>query len=499
MKENRTKQKYFFPWRNRGGRQLLSGLAPLAFIFFTHAWAADTSTIKAAAQNEVDNIANDITSLAADVWQHAELALTENQSSAVLANYLEGQAFRVERGIADMPTAFLAEWGGGHPIIGIVAEFDALPGLGNEPIPAKTPRTDQHPHGHGCAHNIFGAGSVGAAVAVKKILADFGLPGTIRLYGTPAEETLVGKVYMAKDGLFDDLDMALDWHPSIRNTVKNQRGQAMNNFTVEFFGKPAHGAYDPWNGRSALDALEHTNFGINLMREHIEPTARIHYVIENGGKVPNVVPDYTRAWYYVRDNDRDKVESHYNWILNIIQGAALATQTEYKVTLTTGVHEMLLNRPLQEAAYKNFQQVDLPEFETATHEFAKTLQTSFDKPAKGISDELLALADEIQPTTGGSTDVAEISWITPTVSIQVAMAGEGIPWHSWAVAASAGLRDASKAGHTAAKVLALTAVDALTNPELLETAKREFDRASGGKTYKSPLPPDQKPSFPKDG
>ena len=462
----------------------------------TSALAKDIEQLKSAALANVDNIAEDISGLAADVWQHAELALTESKSSAALSDYLATHDFRVTRGVAEMPTAFVAEWGDGHPIIGIVAEFDALPGLGNAVTPAKTPRKDKHPHGHGCAHNIFGAGSVGTAVAIKQILEAHDLQGTVRLYGTPAEETLVGKVYMAKAGLFDDLDAALDWHPSIRNTVKNHAGQAMNNFTVEFFGKPAHGAYDPWNGRSALDALEQANFGINLMREHIEPTARIHYVIENGGKVPNVVPDYTRAWYYVRDNNREQVEAHYAWIMDIVKGAALATQTEYKVTLNTGVHEMLLNRPLQEAAYENFQRIELPAFSEQTQQFAKSLQINFDKEPIGISHELEILADEVQPTTGGSTDVAEISWIAPTVSIQVAMAGKGIPWHSWAVAASAGLSEASKAAHTAAKVLTLTAVDILTDPQLLGDAKQAFQRASGGKPYQSPIPAEQKPSIP---
>ena len=361
----------------------------------------------------------------------------------------------------------------------------------------KTPRDDGYVNGHGCAHNIFGAGSVGAAVSIKRVMETESLTGTIRLYGSPAEETLVGKVYMAKAGLFDDLDAALDWHPSIHNKVRNHAGQAMNNFTVEFFGKPAHGAYDPWNGRSALDALEHTNFGINLMREHIEPTARIHYVIENGGKVPNVVPDYTRAWYYVRDNNREKVEQHYQWILDIVKGSALATGTTSKVTLNTGVHAMLLNRPLQEAMQKNYAAVGLPQYSDKEHSFAKQLQKNFGKDQIGISNELQMLPDEPSATSGGSTDVAEISWITPTVSIQVAMAGKGIPWHSWAVAASAGLPGASQAAHTAAKVLAATAIDLLTEPALLTAAKQEFVRASAGKAYVSPIPKEQLPTLPK--
>ena len=454
------------------------------------------SPLKQLAINNVNEIEGDITELAGQLWQHAELALTETNSAKALSGYLESQGFRLTRQVADMPTAFVAEWGKGKPVIGVVAEFDALPGLGNAVQPKKIPRDDAHENGHGCAHNIFGAGSVGAAIAIKRVMEEKSLAGTVRLYGAPAEETLVGKVYMAKAGLFDDLDAALDWHPSIYNRVRNHTGQAMNNFTVEFFGKPAHGAYDPWNGRSALDALEHTNFGINLMREHIEPTARIHYVIENGGKVPNVVPDYARAWYYVRDSNRVKVEQHYQWILDIVKGSALATGTTSKVTLNTGVHAMLLNRPLQEATQKNYQLIGLPKYSDTEHNFAKQLQKNFGKDQIGISNELEELADEPSATSGGSTDVAEISWITPTVSIQVAMAGKGIPWHSWAVAASAGLPGASQAAHTAAKVLATTAVDLLTKPDLLVAAQQEFVRASAGKAYVSPLPKDQLPTLP---
>lgn len=475
-------------------------ILPLFFFFIvsTFCYADEPLTpLKQHAIDKVNLLQNDIAGLAAEIWQHAETALTEEKSAATLANYLAAQGFEISKGVADLPTAFVAQWGSGKPVIGILAEFDALPGLGNAVEPKKTPRLDSHSHGHGCAHNIFGAGSVGAAVAIKDAMVKGSLAGTVRLYGTPAEETLVGKVYMAKAGLFSDLDAALDWHPSIRNGVKNHPGQAMNNFSVEFKGKPAHGAYDPWNGRSALDAIELLNFGINLMREHIEPTARIHYVIENGGKVPNVVPDYARAWYYVRDNDRKKVDLHYRWILDIVKGAALATQTEGHVTLTTGVHEMLINRPLQEAAHRNFLSVGLPFYTQAEHEFAKQLQAHFGKQQNGISGELEPLALAIEPSRGGSTDVAEVSWIAPTVSIYVAMAGEGIPWHSWAVAASAGLPGASKAAYTAAQVLALTAIDLFTEPPLLAKARAEFLRASGGKPYQSPLPQEQRPTLPK--
>ena len=215
-----------------------------------------------------------------------------------------------------------------------MAEFDALPGIGNATTPKKASRQDGHPHGHGCGgHNLFGAAAVATAAALKQTMRTHGLRGTVWLYGPPAEETLVGKVYMAKAGLFNDLDAVLDWHPSVRYGVKNQRGQAMNNFSVEFFGQSAHGAYDPWNGRSALDAAELMNHAVNLMREHIEPTAHIHYAIPQAGTAPNVVPDYARMWFYLRDSDRDKVERNYAWMQDIAAGAARATQTTHKISL----------------------------------------------------------------------------------------------------------------------------------------------------------------------
>lgn len=442
------------------------------------------------------SIDDQIAMMAKTLWGYAEIALTEERSAKFLSAILEQEGFTVQRGVADMPTAFVGEWGSGRPIVGVLAEFDALPGIGNDAVPKRQARSDGHPHGHGCGHNLFGAGSVGAAIAIKRTLEKHGLEGTIRLYGTPAEETVVGKVYMANVGLFDDLDAALDWHPGHDNDVANQRGQALNNFTVEFFGKAAHGAFDPWNGRSALDAVELMNHAANMMREHIEPTARIHYVIPSAGEAPNVVPDYAKVWYYVRDIDRAKVERNYEWLLDIAEGAAKATRTEHKVFLTTGVHEMLLNRPLQEAAQRNFEFVGSPQYTEDDQKFARELQTFLELEPKGIHTEVKPLAGEVQPTRGGSTDVAEVSRITPTVSISVASAGADLPWHSWATSASHGTPGAPKAAQIAARVLALTGIDLLTDPELLKAAKAFYLEKMDGKKYKSPIPRDQKPTLP---
>ncbi len=451
---------------------------------------------KQTALEAVDRLSAEIHLMATTLWDYSEIALMEAKSAEFLTGVLEEEGFTVERGVADMPTAFVASYGAGRPVIGILAEYDALPGVGNAPVPHRAQREDGLTAGQGCGHNLFGAGSVGAAIAVKRAIERHGLQGTVRLYGTPAEETVVGKVYMAKAGVFDDLDAALEWHPGLETGVRNQPGRAMNNFTVEFFGQAAHGAGDPWNGRSALDAVELLNYGVNLMREHIRPEARIHYVIPSGGEAPNVVPEYAKVWYYVREADREKVEEYYDWILKIAEGAALATRTTHKVTLITGVHETLLNRPLQEAMQANLEFVGAPQFADEYQEFARKLQRSLQIEEKGLNTEIEPLADGPEPVEGGSTDVAQVSYITPTVGLRVTTAAADIPWHSWATAASHGTEGAIRGAEVAAKVLALTAIDILTDTDLLRRAEEFYEEQAGGKPYESPIPADQKPPLP---
>ncbi len=313
------------------------------------------------------------------------------------------------------------------------------------------------------------------------------LRGTVKLFGTPAEETVVGKVYMAQAGVFDGLDAVIDWHPSDDNKVKNQPGRAMNNFEVEFFGQAAHGAADPWNGRSALDAVEMMNYGVNLMREHVKPTTRIHYVIPNAGEAPNVVPEYAKVWYYVRDINRAEVQQYYERILKIAEAAALATETTHKVTLITGVHRYQHNRPMQEAIQKNLEMVGAPDFSAREQEFARTLQRNVDKEEQGFSTEVEPLPDGLGPVEGGSTDVAEVSWIVPTAGFRIATAAADVPWHSWATTACHGTEAGRKAAVVAAKVIAATGVDLLTDDALLQAAQAAFQDATQGKPYVSPL------------
>lgn len=486
-------------WGTGAGVGLVLAITTLGAGFTTLLSAQRMSDEKATALASVEELRGDILDISMALWDFSELALLETKSAAYLADYLEAEGFTVQRGVADMPTAFVASFGSGKPVIGVLAEFDALPNIGNAVVPGKEPREDGQPHGQGCGHNLFGAGSAGAAVAIKRTMEAHGLSGTVRFFGTPAEETVVGKVYMAKAGLFDDLDAALDWHPSLETKVGNQSGQAMNNFEVEFYGQAAHSAADPWNGRSALDAVEMMNYGANMMREHVRPTTRIHYVIPSAGEAPNVVPEYARAWYYVRDTSRVPVEAYYDRLLKIAEGAALATATEYKVTLLTGVHSMLLNRPLQEAMQANLEMVGGPDFSEEDQAFAKALQAYLEVEQKGLEADPKPLKDEIEPPGGGSTDVAEVSRITPVVSLAVTTAAAGIPWHSWAASASHGTEGSVKGAEVAAKVLALTGVDLLMNPDLVQEARAFFDEKMDGKPYVSPVPADQKPPMPRKG
>ncbi len=471
----------------------------LGFLTGTLALAQKPTKLKKQAIEKTETLRPLINEMSQGLWDYSETALLEEQSAQLLIEKLRSAGFQIKESVAGMPTAFVATYGEGSPVIGILAEFDALPGVGNQPVPERKSRTDGVSSGHGCGHNLFGAASVGGAIALKQLMEEKGLSGTLKLFGTPAEETVVGKVYMARDGVFEGLDAVIDWHPGTENKVKNTPSLAMNNFQVEFFGQAAHGAADPWNGRSALDAVEMMNYGVNLMREHVKPTTRIHYVIPNGGEAPNVVPEYARVWYYVRDINREQVEQYYQRILKIAEAAALATETTHEVQLITGVHSYLQNRPLQEAIQANLELVGPPQFTEAEQTFGRALQGFVEKEALGFIDTIALLADTPLPVSGGSTDVAEVSRLAPTAGFRVATAAYGVPWHSWATTACHGTDAGKKAAVVAAKVIAATGIDLFTRPELLEKAKAFFEEATGGNPYRSPLPADQAPPLPGGG
>jgi aminobenzoyl-glutamate utilization protein B len=426
------------------------------------------------------------------IWEHAEIALMEYESSKLLEEILEKEGFRVERDVADLPTAFVATFGSGSPVIGILAEYDALPGLSQDSTPYKKVLQEEG-SGHGCGHNLFGAGSLGAALALKEVMAKYSMQGTLKFYGCPAEEDIGGKLYMARAGLFNDLDACLAWHPSYETSVDVDSGQAVDDLQVEFFGKTAHAAFDPWKGNSALDAVEMMAFGVNLLREHVKPSVRIHYVITDGGKVPNIVPEYAKIWIWMRDSDRDGVKTIVEKVEKIVEGSALATGTSYKIHYRGSYHEMLVNRKGATAMQENLELIGAIPYTEEEVLYAKKIQKETEVEEKGMVSVIEKLKEPEKYPEGGSTDVAEVSWITPTVHLSTTCAPYGIPWHSWAVVASSKHPVGYKGMFLAAKVLAATALDLFRSPDLLKEMKKEFDEKRNGYTYKSGIPPDQKP------
>lgn len=453
---------------------------------------AELTPLKKEAFSWLDTNMAELAKINEKIWSYAEVAMEEYESAELLASYLEKKGFKVTRGVASMPTAFVAVYGSGEPVIGILAEYDALPGLSQKPVPSKQPVEEGKP-GHGCGHNIFGTASTAAAVAMKEVMEKQKLSGTIKLFGCPAEETVVGKVFMARDGVFDGLSCCIQWHPSSVNGVSLGSSNALNQFEVEFFGETAHAAGDPWRARSALDAIELTNIGLNYLREHLKPTARIHYVILDGGDAPNVVPDYARAWYYVRDINRESAEKDYERVLKIIEGAAKMTETIYKIRFISGVHEMLSNRPGNEIVYSNLLLVGPPQFTEEEQVYAKEIQKNLGIEEKGLKKEIEPFKLPQRSWGGGSTDVAEVSWLTPTTSLGVAFKPEGTPGHHWAAVACGGMSIGHKAMITAAKVMAASGIDFLTNPGIIKKMRAEWMERKEGKEYKSPLPVDLEP------
>ena len=426
------------------------------------------------------------------IWEYAEIALLEYESSKLLEEILESEGFAVEKDVAGLPTAFVATYGSGSPVLGILAEYDALPGLSQDDKPFKQ-ELEKEGAGHGCGHNLFGAGSLGAALGLKEVMEKHSLKGTLRLYGCPAEEDIGGKLYMAREGLFDDLDVCLAWHPDYETSVDVDGSQAIDDLKIEFFGKTSHAAFDPWMGISALDAVEMMTFGINLLREHVKPSVRIHYVITEGGKVPNIVPEYAKVWLWVRDSDRAGVKDVVHKIEKIIEGAAIATGTTSKIHYLGSYHEMLVNIRGSEVMQKNLEMIGSPTYTDDEEKYARRIQKEAGVEEKGMRSEIKELEEPPKDPVGGSTDVAEVSWIAPTLHLSTACAPYGIPWHSWAVVASSKHPIGYKGMIMAAKVMAMTGLDFLLDPVALDEIKKEFKEKTKDYTYKSGIPPDQKP------
>ena len=431
--------------------------------------------------------------IALQIWEWAEMGYKEEQSSALLQQTLADAGFQIRKGVADIPTAFVAEYGSGSPVIGILGEFDALPGLSQKAMPQK--ESAGGAAGHACGHHLFGTASAAAAIAVRQWLESSGQQGTIRFYGCPAEEGGSGKVYMVRAGLFDDLDVALHWHPGDRNDASASAALANKSAKFRFHGVSAHAAGAPDKGRSALDGVEAMNHMVNMMREHIPQEARIHYVITDGGKAPNVVPDYAEVYYYARHYSRDVVIEIFDRIVKAAEGAALGTGTTMEYEMVGGTHEILPNVRLQEIVHRNLEAVGGVRYDSEEQAFAEQISGSL-----GLETLEASLAENVQPfrTEGrayGSTDVGDVSFTVPTAGIRIATWVPGTPAHSWQAVAAGGTSIGLKGMMVAVKTLAGTAIDLYTDPEAIAAAREEFLQRRGADFNYIPLLGDRAPAL----
>jgi aminobenzoyl-glutamate utilization protein B len=427
--------------------------------------------------------------IAMKIWSLAEIGYQEVKSSALLQEQLKREGFIVQAGVAAIPTAFVASYGSGHPVIGVLAEYDALPGVSQDAVPEKKERPGVNA-GHACGHHLFGAGSVQAAIAVKDWMKATGQKGTIRVYGTPAEEGGSGKVYMVRAGLFSDVDVAVHWHPGDRNGVTMTPSLANRSGKFRFRGVASHAAGSPERGRSALDGVEAMNMMVNLLREHVPDTTRIHYVITRGGEAPNVVPAFAEVYYYVRSPRRDIVKEVWERVTHAANGAALGTGTKVEWEITGGVHELLPNEALGRVMHENFTTVGGVTYTPEEKAFAlKIGQTVF---GKAPAPETAALIGPFQANPpgggGGSTDVGDVSWTVPTVGLRAATWAPGTPSHSWQAVACGGTSMGLKGMNVAAKTIAASIMDYMTKPDVVAKAKAELQQRRGSDfTYEALL------------
>lgn len=466
---------------------------------FTNAYAQ-----KSQEKNPPDNVSlqyldrsfNIYDKLQKTIWANPELGFLETNSSGLLQEHLTEKGFTVESGVAGMPTAFVASYGSGGPVIGILAEFDALPGLSQDTVPYRSALVDGG-SGHGCGHNTFGVGSVAGAVAIKEWLDEHQHAGTIKVFGTPAEEGGGGKVYMVREGLFDDVDVVLDWHPGSRNGVTVASGTAILMVDYTFHGIAAHAAGSPDKGRSALDGVEAFNYMVNMLREHVPLSSRIHYVITDGGDAPNIVPHYAKVSYYIRSPERKILTDLKEWVDQAAEGAAKGTQTTVTSEIISGFYERLYNENLGKLVQKNLELVGGVEYDDRERTFAEAMvkESGLDLDILKNAVEIQPLAEEKPSTGGGSSDVGDVSWVVPTISFNSATFIPGSPGHSWQNVASGGTTIGTKALINTAKVFSLSAIDLFTDPDLLETAVAEFEERRGADFEYVPLLGDRAPAL----
>ena len=429
------------------------------------------------------------------IWNFAELGMQEFRSSAILIRTLEEEGFTVEKGVAGMPTCFVASWGTGKPVIGLLGEFDALPMISQKALtPVKDPVVEGAP-GHGCGHNMIGTAAVAAIIAVKKSMEHNRLTGTIKFFGSPAEETVISRPYMVREGVFKDVDAVIDNHASSNfGTRYGVHENALISAIFTFRGKTSHSAGAPWSGRSALDAVELMNVATNYLREHLHYTYRMHYIILEGGEAPNVVPDKASVWYYVRNTD-DRIEDTFKRVTDCARGAALASGTELDtITILTGVHQKHANKGMAETIQRNIELIGMPQWTEKENTFAKLLQKELSAKETGYPEKLNPLdqPSEIQ-VGGGSTDVGEVSLIAPTATLNFPGGVPGAIGHHWSTVTAGYGSAAWKGLNAGAKVMAATAMDLLTDEKLLTAIKNEFAEYSKTHPYKSFLPEGAKP------
>jgi len=450
---------------------------------------AAVAGVAGAQPKRTDNTASILTALdaraphyadvAKQIWGFAEVGYQEVKSSALLQSELEEAGFRMRRGVAGMPTAFTAEYGSGKPIIAIIGEFDALPGLSQDTSPVPHPIV-AGAAGHGCGHHLFGTAAVASAIAVKAWMIANHVAGTVRFYGTPAEEGGSGKVFMVRDGLFDDVDAAVTWHPGDRNDVNTTPSLANISGKFRFHGVSAHAAASPELGRSALDGVEVMNVMTNYLREHVPQETRIHYVITNGGRAPNVVPDFAEVYYYVRHPDLKVVDDVWGRVVNAAKGAALGTGTTYDLQIIGSVYSLLINQTLAKVQQRALERVGGYAYSADERAWATQLRTSLPASSPPLeSTARVASLDFAAPAGGGSTDVGDVSWRVPTVQMTAATWVPGTPAHSWQAVAAGSTSIGAKGMMVAAKTMALTAAELFANPATVAAARAEFDRQRG--------------------
>ena len=450
--------------------------------------------------------------LSNEIWGYAELGYKEFSSSKTLEDALEEAGFKLERGVAGIPTAFAASYGNAEgPVIGILGEYDALPGLSQDCVPYRKPLESGAP-GHGCGHNMLGVAGIASVMAVKQAIDSGEVKGRIIYYGCPAEEGGAGKAFMAKAGIFDGVDICLTWHPDTFNSVPYTNFLANYRVIFRFYGKTAHAAMDPFNGRSALDAVELMNVGVNYLREHMIPDARVHYVITKGGIAPNVVPDFAESLYSVRAPRTDQLDALFERVQDIAKGAALMTGTEVEIKVISGMSNMLVNETINEMLQAKMEEIGAPKFSAEEHAFAQELSKSippeslensayvYGLDAKDVAElKKLVLFEDILPpfkseiVMPGSTDVGDVSWVAPTGQILTACWVLGSPGHSWQIVAQGKMGIGQRGMLYAGKVMAASALEFMKNDKAREKAVAEFKQKRAAAKYVSPIPEGTKP------